>query len=328
MYPRNTLDVSQVLKRILSIPTFITFVIVSGIIVILVTGFDIDMAKVMSIIFEAGPVPYILAFLTHYLSFVFRGLRWKYLVGTVNHHKQPSSFEYVKLIFLSNFINSASLFRIGDLYKVYAFNRKYAKGFTNLLGTLITERLLDCVMLAVLVGVFGQVLLQTANKEIQMIIVFPIILLGILLLAFIAVIKIKKIPKFPLLTNLIHKAKEGAQIPKKNIVPAFLMSILAWVCEIVRVYFIASALQFDLEFAHTSILSLVHAMLTLVPTPGGIGAVESGVAGLGTLLLNMTPENSIALILLDRSITYLSVLLIGGFVFIWEIIDINKKSNE
>ena len=328
MYPRNTFDVSQVLKRILSIPTFITFVIVSGIIVILVTGFDIDMAKVMSIIFEAGPVPYILAFLTHYLSFVFRGLRWKYLVGTVNHHKQPSSFEYVKLIFLSNFINSASLFRIGDLYKVYAFNRKYAKGFTNLLGTLITERLLDCVMLAILVGVFGQVLLQTANKEIQMIVVFPIILLGILLLAFIAVIKIKKIPKFPLLTNLIHKAKEGAQIPKKNIVPAFLMSILAWVCEIVRVYFIASALQFDLEFAHTSILSLVHAMLTLVPTPGGIGAVESGVAGLGTLLLNMTPENSIALILLDRSITYLSVLLIGGFVFIWEIIDINKKSNE
>ena len=328
MYPRNTLDVSQVLKRILSIPTFITFVIVSGIIVILVTGFDIDMAKVMSIIFEAGPVPYILAFLTHYLSFVFRGLRWKYLVGTVNHHKQPSSFEYVKLIFLSNFINSASLFRIGDLYKVYAFNRKYAKGFTNLLGTLITERLLDCVMLAILVGVFGQVLLQTANKEIQIIVVFPIILLGILLLAFIAVIKIKKIPKFPLLTNLIHKAKEGAQIPKKNIVPAFLMSILAWVCEIVRVYFIASALQFDLEFAHTSILSLVHAMLTLVPTPGGIGAVESGVAGLGTLLLNMTPENSIALILLDRSITYLSVLLIGGFVFIWEIIDINKKSNE
>ena len=328
MYPKNTLDVSQVLKRILSIPTFITFVIVSGIIVILVTGFNIDMAKVMSVIFEAGPVPYILAFLTHYLSFVFRGLRWKYLVGTVNHDKQPSSFEYVKLIFLSNFINSASLFRIGDLYKVYAFNRKYAKGFTNLLGTLITERLLDCVMLAILVGVFGQVLLQTANKEIQMIVVFPIILLGILLLAFIAVIKIKKIPKFPLLTNLIHKAKEGAQIPKKNIVPAFLMSILAWVCEIVRVYFIASALQFDLEFAHTSILSLVHAMLTLVPTPGGIGAVESGVAGLGTLLLNMTPENSIALILLDRSITYLSVLLIGGFVFIWEIIDINKKSNE
>ena len=92
-----------------------------------------------------------------------------------------------------------------------------------------------------------------------------------------------------------------------------------------RVYFIASALRFDLEFAHTSIIALVHAMLTLVPTPGGIGAVESGVAGLGTLLLNMTPENSIALILLDRSITYLSVLIIGAVVFIWELVDLNKK---
>jgi uncharacterized membrane protein YbhN (UPF0104 family) len=69
-------------------------------------------------------------------------------------------------------------------------------------------------------------------------------------------------------------------------------------------------------------------MLTLVPTPGGIGAVESGVAGLGTLLLNMTPENSIALILLDRSVTYLSVLLIGGGVFIWEMIELNKRDKE
>ena len=98
--------------------------------------------------------------------------------------------------------------------------------------------------------------------------------------------------------------------------------------DIIRVYIIASALRFDLEFAHTSILSLVHAMLTLVPTPGGIGAVESGVAGLGTLLLNMTPENSIALILLDRSVTYLSVLLIGGGVFIWEMIELNKRDKE
>ena len=233
MYPRKTLDISQVLKRILSIPTFISFVIVSGIIIVLITGFDIDIGKVMSIILEAGPIPFALAFITHYLSFVFRGLRWKFLVGDIDSKTQPSSLEYIKLIYLSNFINSASLFRIGDLYKVYAFDKKYSKGFTNLLGTLITERLLDCVMLAILVGVFGQVLIQTSNKEIQMLILLPVVLLGILLLAFIAVSKIKNIPKFPLLTNLIQKAKEGAQIPKKDIPPAFLMSVLAWLCDII-----------------------------------------------------------------------------------------------
>ena len=326
MYPRKTLDLSQVLKRILSIPTLISFIIVSGIVVVLVTGFDIDISKVWSIIAQAGPLPFLFAFLTHYLSFVFRGLRWKYLVGEVTHHNKPSSLEFIKLIFLSNFINSASLFRVGDLYKVYAFDRKYAKGFTTLLGTLITERLLDCIMLAILVGIFGQILIQTSNKGLQILIILPLIFLGILLTAYIAVIKIKRIPRFPMMTNLIHKAKEGAHIPKKDIIPAVTMSILAWLCEIIRVYFIASALRFDLEFAHTSILALVHAMLTLVPTPGGIGAVESGVAGLGTLLLNMSPENSVALILLDRSITYLSVLLIGVLVFIWELIEINKRN--
>ena len=107
MYPRKTLDISQVLKRILSIPTFISFVIVSGIIIVLITGFDIDIGKVMSIILEAGPIPFALAFITHYLSFVFRGLRWKFLVGDIDSKTQPSSLEYIKLIYLSNFINSA-----------------------------------------------------------------------------------------------------------------------------------------------------------------------------------------------------------------------------
>ena len=100
MYPRKTLDLSQVLKRILSIPTLISFIIVSGIVVVLVTGFDIDISKVWSIIAQAGPLPFLFAFLTHYLSFVFRGLRWKYLVGEVTHHNKPSSLEFIKLIFL------------------------------------------------------------------------------------------------------------------------------------------------------------------------------------------------------------------------------------
>tara|TARA_A100001037_G_scaffold158211_1_gene142572 strand:- start:9230 stop:10210 length:981 start_codon:yes stop_codon:yes gene_type:complete len=325
MYQRKTFDISNVVKRILSVPTLISFVLITGIIIVLVTGLDISLSKVMSIIFSANPLPFILAFITHYLGFAFRGIRWKYIIGEVDSPQKPPTVEYIKLIFLSNFINSASLFRIGDLYKVYAFDKKYAKGFTNLLGTLITERLLDCIMLAILIGIFGQSLLQSSNQELQILVIIPLILLSILLIAFLIVTRIDKIPSYPIFTNLILKAKEGAQIPKPKIAPAFIMSIFAWGCEIMRVYFIASALRFDLEFAHTSIIALVHAMLTLVPTPGGIGAVESGVAGLGTLLLNMTPENSIALILLDRSITYLSVLIIGAVVFIWELVDLNKK---
>lgn len=320
----NNLDPSRVLKNIVSLPTLFSFLIVSGVIALIATGFDIDIKQVFSSISEVNFLLFALGFFTHYISFIFRGVRWKILIGDIHCQElKPRTFEYVKLIFLSNFINSVSLFRVGDLYKVYAFNKKYSHGFTVLLGTLITERFFDCIMLAVFTGVFGQLLLKTSHPEIQFLIYVPVILLIILSLAIVIVNKLS-IPSLIWLHSPLKKIKKGTNIPKSAVMPALIMSLLAWTCEIVRVYLIASALHLDLKFTHTAILSLTHAMLTLVPTPGGIGAVESGVATVGTLLIGMTAEQSISLILLDRSITYLSVIFIGAILFTIVIVNLRK----
>ena len=50
-----------------------------------------------------------------------------------------------------------------------------------------------------------------------------------------------------------------------------------------------------------------------MPTPGGVGAVEPGITGL--LLLGMDSSQAAAVAISDRSITYLSVLVIGGIIF-------------
>ena len=54
-------------------------------------------------------------------------------------------------------------------------------------------------------------------------------------------------------------------------------------------------------------------VLSTIPTPGGVGAVEPGMTAL--LLLEVSGPEAAAVTLCDRSITYLSVLVIGGFVF-------------
>ncbi len=61
------------------------------------------------------------------------------------------------------------------------------------------------------------------------------------------------------------------------------------------------------------LVDLGHALLSTVPTPGGIGAVEPGVTGL--LVLSVERNVAASITLVDRSITYLSVLAFGATAF-------------
>jgi uncharacterized protein (TIRG00374 family) len=92
--------------------------------------------------------------------------------------------------------------------------------------------------------------------------------------------------------------------------------MLGWLAEIHRLYLVAAALGVDLSFPLIVFITLANSLLTLVPTPGGIGAVESGVVGLLLRLSSMSASGAAALVLLDRSITYLSVIAVGAVLFV------------
>ena len=66
------------------------------------------------------------------------------------------------------------------------------------------------------------------------------------------------------------------------------------------------------------IVALGGAILSTVPTPGGIGAVEPGLISL--LVLGLERSDAASVVLIDRTITYVSVLIIGGLVFLlWQL---------
>ena len=86
--------------------------------------------------------------------------------------------------------------------------------------------------------------------------------------------------------------------------------------EVGRLYLVVQALDLDIGFPLVIFLTLANSLLTLVPTPGGFGAVESGVAGLVVRLSTLTGSVAAALVLVDRAITYLSVIAVGAALFI------------
>jgi uncharacterized membrane protein YbhN (UPF0104 family) len=60
-------------------------------------------------------------------------------------------------------------------------------------------------------------------------------------------------------------------------------------------------------------------MLTTIPTPGGFGFVEGGLTGV-LILMGLSDTDAFALAIVDRSISWISIIVIGGALFVlWQL---------
>ena len=100
----------------------------------------------------------------------------------------------------------------------------------------------------------------------------------------------------------------------KNLRLLIFLGTLGWLLEIARLYFIIESLGLSISVPLIVIVALGSSILSIVPTPGGVGAVESGVTAL--LMITLERPESLAVTLLDRSITYVSVVILGGIAFL------------
>ena len=116
------------------------------------------------------------------------------------------------------------------------------------------------------------------------------------------------------LEEAYHRFHQGTLGSFKQLPILMLLGLVGWFLEIARLYFVIQALHLDTSWFLISIVALGHAILSTVPTPGGVGAVEPGVTGL--LLLSFERSEAVSIALLDRSITYVSVIAIGGIIFL------------
>ena len=98
--------------------------------------------------------------------------------------------------------------------------------------------------------------------------------------------------------------------------PVTILSVSGWAAEGVRLALVSYALGLDVPLPVIAFVALAHNLITAIPsTPGGLGVAEAGMVG---LLLPWVPlEDAAVLTALDRSITWLSVILIGGIAFGW-----------
>ena len=310
-------------RRFFSVPTLLSFGIALALILLLATRFDLDWSATWETIRGMNPWWYILALLLYYASFLFRGLRWRMLALNAGDTSSPavrvpSTLQCSRLILIGWFVNAIAGLRLGDAYRPYAFSEDSKGGFTWSLGTVFAERVLDMATIFVILIVSAILLTTTRDSTAPGYILIAAFAMAFALVALILLMRTYGTRLARLLPHRFeaayHRFHQGTLGSFKQLPILLLLGLAAWILEIARLYFVIQALDLSISLPLVALVALGHAILSTFPTPGGVGAVEPGVTGL--LLLSLERTEAVSVTLVDRSITYVSVILFGGLVFL------------
>src|SRR4029077_12045755 len=98
------------------------------------------------------------------------------------------------------------------------------------------------------------------------------------------------------------------------------LTLLVWAAEGTRLGFVVFSLHLagvHLGPSQFLLIALVAALLTTVPfLPGGLGLVEAGMIGVLITVGGIPNSAAVSITLLDRSISYGSLIVVGFVIFV------------
>ena len=293
--------------------------------------FDIDLEILWSNIRNSDPLLYSSAVAVYYLAFLLRGLRWRMLVRNAGveadrGERMPSVMQCSEGILLGWFINSITLLRLGDVYRGQFLNQNTNLKFPKSMGTVVAERVVDSFVVFSLLAVSTLVFLGgRESQNIWLILGFASIMLLVALVG-IAAMKYLGLPLArvfpPRIQTWYHQFHQGTLGSLRQIPAIFALSILIWMVDSSRLLLVLYAMDLrgviDLSFGFLLLFvlfaALAHSLLTIIPlTPGGLGFVEAGLAAI--LAIEMSRNDALAVALVERSITYASIIFFGALVY-------------
>ena len=325
---------TSIARRVFSLPTLISLALAVAFLAFLATRLDADLSETWQHLRAANPFYLFLAVVIHYTTFLFRGLRWRLLLNNVRGQEEAVAgiLQCSRMVLLGWFANSVAWLRLGDAYRAYLYHEETGAPFVRTVGTILPERLLDVVIMVLLLALSLPFLLGSGYGPAWTVAVTAGILLGLLILVMLLLAAIgggerggARVQRFlawlpgRLAERLLlryRQFREGALQSSRRVPLAALWGLLGWLAEIARLYLVTRALGVELSPPLIVLVTLSNSLLTLVPTPGGVGAVEAGLTGLLKQLSTLATPAVLALVVVDRSISYLSVIATGAGLFL------------
>lgn len=276
-------------------------------------------------ILGANPLLLFGAFAIFYLGFPLRALRWSILVRRTGFALRVR--DATEIIFLSWLVNCLVPAKLGDVYRAYLLKINSDVSLSRTFGTVFIERILDLFAIVSLGLAAGFVSFRSGlPADVQIVFAIGV---GFVLLLALGLLTLRNfgrriLTRLPLPQRILEfydRFEEGvfASIGLRALPRLALLTGFIWATEAMRLYLVVEALGLPgvhLGISGAFFVALAASLLTAVPlTPAGIGFVEGGIVGLLTIVYGVSQTDALAITLVDRAISVLSIIVIGSIVY-------------
>ncbi|WP_156158782.1 lysylphosphatidylglycerol synthase transmembrane domain-containing protein [Methanosarcina siciliae] len=257
---------------------------------------------------------FVLAFSVYLLSVYFFAIRWQKVLSSIGYDLKAADLFpiFFGAIFVNNF-TPASRFG-GEPLRIIWANRRFGIIHTHALITIVFERLVEAVPIALLFlySLYFFPLTRNIFQSHRGMLSWSTALFLLLFLLGAGTgtwLFRKKLEPF---LNRLHQNWEQL---RKSFVPVLLLSCGVWALDIVRLEMVASALKLPIPLHIIATVSILYLVLGCLPiTPGGLGIVEGGLVYL-LLYFGLPLASAGSFVFLERFISYgLSSMI--GFLYL------------
>lgn len=261
-----------------------------------------------------------------------RTWRWDYMLRPIKHIPVRRLFPVVVIGYMGNNVYP---FRAGELLRSYVLYRKEDVSISASLATVIVERVFDgLVMLVFVFAALPMVDLPSDAGWVRFTVTWASVAFFAAMVVFFALAAVPKttlrvadtvFSRFPdslhdKLLNITVKFLDGLESLRsfKNVVMIFGTSIIIWLLETVKYWFVMHAFNFEVSFFVLMLMNgIVNLATTLPSAPGYVGTFDT--PGIETLKLFSVPESiASAYTLVLHAALWLPITLLGAYYMVRE----------
>lgn len=304
----------------------------------------IDFIKFADTVKEMNYWWILVALVCAFFSHLFRAARWNLLIGSLGYKTSLwTTFYSVMFGYLAN----TAVPRLGEVSRCGLLSKKENIPFPSLLGSVVSERLFDLIMLILLIAFtvlwefekFGGFLYDNAwlplSEKLSLstntiTLLFVTLLLSPVLFFFIYKMIRPKLIQYTFIAkteafvlNLAQGAKTIYKVKQKFLF--FVYTIGVWLMYILMIYFPFFALTetSDLTFVDGLAVMAIGSIGMVVPAPGGIGAFHYFVIKLLTMIYGLNQEISASFAFVVHLAQTIFIIVLGAVSYF--LIMFNKR---
>jgi hypothetical protein len=249
------------------------------------------------------------------LSFVMRTWRWSVLLRSAGY-VYPRDILFKCLMF-SWFLNYLVPARLGDIARAVALKTTSDAPFGMTLATVVIERILDVITLALFLGIASLFFYKASFVYVE---IGSFALIAAMFCFLLIIYKYDETiirlfeHRIPSIRHSLVLLKEGLVSISENpeaIALCFLLSLPVWLLEIASIFFAARSVGYDISYIYAATAGVIAFIAEALPlTPAGLGIHEASVTGV-LLLFSVPSSVGMSIALVDHFARGLVIYVVG-----------------